>query len=237
MSQGEDLETGALVPGSQLMNRYDQLLAAVEASKIGVWEWNAVTGETSFNDMWYRMLGLEPGELPEHVDSWVDLVHPEDRERTFADLEAYLKGENEGYLNVHRLRHKAGHWVWVRDCGLTTLETDEGSPHILIGTHVDVSELKEIETRLREAVERAEASERAKNRFLANMSHELRTPMTGILGLAELLLDGSLTPDDQAHMETLHSSAQALHRLLNDLLELTLLESGPTAFLSEPFCW
>jgi len=167
-------EEAALVTGSHIVNRYDQLLAALQSSQIGVWEWNAITGETSFNDMWYRMLGLEPGELPEHVDSWADLVHPDDKAQTFADLEAYLSGETDTYLNIHRLRHKQGNWVWVRDSGLTTQLTADGKPHILIGTHVDVTALKATEERLISAVAVAEESEQSKNRFLAKLSHELQ---------------------------------------------------------------
>ena len=140
--------THILVEGSEITSRTEQLLAAMEYSQIATWEWNALTGETSFNDMWYRLVGLEPGALPERLSSWSELVHPDDQERVVKDMDDYLKGRTSRYLSVHRRRHGDGRWIWIRDCGIATRRTSDGRPWVLIGTLVDVTTLKELEAEI-----------------------------------------------------------------------------------------
>ena len=87
-------------------------------------------------------------------------------------------------------------------------------------------ERKEVEERLREAVERAEGASAAKSLFLANMSHEIRTPLTGLLGMASLLLREDLGPQQHDYVETLNQSGRALLGILNDILDLSKVEAG-----------
>ena len=99
----------------------------------------------------------------------------------------------------------------------------------LIGAQVvarDITERKKFEAELLKAKEIAEESELAKEKFLANMSHEIRTPMNAIYGLANILMDKSLSDEDRESVRAINHSANNLIRIINDILDFSKIESG-----------
>jgi PAS domain S-box-containing protein len=111
----------------------------------------------------------------------------------------------------------------------------EGRAPFSLAICQDVTQQKHDAAALRQALEAAEASNRAKSQFLANMSHEIRTPMNGVVGVADALSGTPLTAPQREMVSIIQSSAKALNRLLSDVLDLARVEAGRLDINCEPF--
>ena len=95
-----------------------------------------------------------------------------------------------------------------------------------VGMWTDITEIKEVHRQLEEETERAQAASVAKSEFLAIASHELRTPMNGVLGMAGLLLRSAMPEEQKRRVEVIKQSGESLLGLLNEILDISKIESG-----------
>jgi PAS domain S-box-containing protein len=180
----------------------------------------------------HAITGIPEDEWVANADSWVEALHPDDREDVLGRYLAALTAE-EPWSDEYRMRTRDGRTIWVHD-ETTLIHDDEGRHAMLLGVMSDITErklaehaLRESEQREREAAERLRALDDMKNTFLAAVSHELRSPLTAILGLALTLERSEMIEADRNDLlERLAANARKLDRLLKDLLDIDRLNRG-----------
>ncbi len=124
------------------IQRFEYIL---EGAGLGAWDWRLDTNEVYFDRRWCQMIGIDFETVPHALDTWQSLVHPEDLDQCFIDINRYLRGETPVYENIHRMRHADGHWVWILDRGRIAEFDKDGKPFRFIGTHFDITRMKELE--------------------------------------------------------------------------------------------
>ena len=168
---------------------------------------------------------------------WVEAIHPEDRAHTL-DAWRYAVETRSSYEVEHRVRRNDGAWRYMEAHAVPILSED-GTVAEWIGTHADVTERKEAEEAMQVARDEAEEANRAKSTFIANMSHELRTPLSAIIGYSEMLqeeVEDSGDPDGLGgDIRKIEDNARHLLSLINDVLDLSKIESGKMEVFAETF--
>lgn len=128
----------------------ERLQDIIEGTRVGTWEWNVQTGEATLNERWAEIIGYRLEELaPASIDTWKQVTHPDDLAKSMDLLDRHFSGEIDYYDIEARMRHKDGHWVWVLDRGKLISRTTDGAPLLMVGTHADITGLKEAEEHLR----------------------------------------------------------------------------------------
>jgi len=170
------------------------------------------------NPAWEQTLGWSTDDM--HGMSAYELIHPEDVEATRrASWQLESSGVLRGFRN--RLRHRNGEYRWV-----SWNAYFDPDARLVYGLARDVTAEMDLERHLIDAKERSDSANEAKTQFLAMMSHELRTPLNPIIGYSQLLLEELRNPDQREMIEAIQGAGEHLLRIINDLLNLSKIESG-----------
>ncbi|WP_343632821.1 CHASE3 domain-containing protein [Fluviicola sp.] len=116
----------------------------------------------------------------------------------------------------------------------THIADEEGNIEFAIAVFEDITSVKEAENELRKAKKQAEESSELKEMFLANMSHEIRTPMNAVIGFTDLLLKRNLNEEEMGYVRIIKTSGENLLRIINDVLDISKIESGLMTFEIHP---
>ncbi|HYV94860.1 MAG TPA: PAS domain S-box protein [Chitinophagales bacterium] len=342
--------------------RSSQLLlnAAVEGTNVGIWEWNLITNQVTFNEAWRKLRGLKENTAPILFEDWKKTIYREDLPAVLEELRNHLYGLTPMYQHNYRIKMPSGEMLVFETRG-KLVHDEKNLPVRIVGTIIDITERQQMEDALREreaqlstlienreesiwSVDRekrlirfnttfannfkefnnielqqgmqiteylpekvalmwnewydkaldgesfqevdrydnngqeifveyslnpikinegkilgvsvlgrditrqkyyeqsleeaknaAEEASRTKSQFLANISHEIRTPMNGIIGFTDLLLQSKVNRKQKEYLEIVHHSADSLLRLINDLLDISKIESGKLSLINREF--
>lgn len=205
---------------------------AVEESSIYPWQYNVRTATFTFPVGFLSRFGFE-GNTTTILRKDLELsIYPDDREPAHMLFDQALKGEKQNIRISFRQRNGGGEYEWweYRTSVLSGLTSDE--PYSILGVCQSIQRYKTTEQQLMAARDKALEADKLKSAFLANMSHEIRTPLNAIVGFSDLLTDtsGFTTEEVKQFIATINKNCGLLLALINDILDLSRIESGSMDF-------
>lgn len=214
---------------AKLADSEEQLRLAVEATGLGLFDRDLLTGELRWSARTKAIFGLPP-DAPITVERYLAMIHPDDRLRVLAAIDGALDFEAPGRYDVeYRCLWDDGTTRWVHSRGQAVFEGHgaDRRPVRFVGTLQDVTARKEAEAQLKEAKEAAETANLAKDRFLAALSHELRTPLAPVVTAVALMeMTPDLPPEVKDYLGMIRRNIALETRLIDDLLDLSRVISG-----------
>jgi PAS domain S-box-containing protein len=237
-----------------LREKESLLAEAQQVAHLGNWNLDLSSGKAVWSDEEYRLLGHHPGSVEPGAESFMQAVHPDDRDAVWGAMQRAMDpSQHASYHIEHRVVGTAGERI-VEERGHVTFN-DQGQPVRMFGITMDITERKRAEASLQRlndelearvemrtmeltaAKDEAERASLAKSDFLSRMSHELRTPMNAILGFSQLLQSDPGHPlaevQSDSVQEILHAGGHLLD-LINEVLDLARIESGKFTVSQEP---
>ena len=219
-----------------------RLRFTLEAAAIGDWDLDLSTGQVQRSLRHDRCFGYDTLQPDWTFDSFLEHVHPEHRDDVARSLNVAITGVRPWHVECRVIWPDGSvHWISVHG----KVQTDDTAVRRMLGIVTEVTEQRLAED-IRLKAQRLEAenrqiqeASRLKSQFLANMSHELRTPLNAVIGFADLLQSGTVPADTPKHGQFLGhiaSSGRHLLQLINDVLDLSKVESGKFEFFPEALC-
>lgn len=194
----------------------------------GIWYWDLERPENAFiSPRFWKVCGYDPATRGHAASDWQNQIHPDDRISVLKELSATCDNSGRHFDREVRFLHKNGSTVWMRCHGLV-IGNDDGKPVRLLGTHTDISALKESQDALLESDTRLEISIRELEQFAYVTSHDLKQPLRIAASFAELLAKnyrGKLDDKADQYIDYILNEARYMQQLLDDLLKLSRIDT------------
>ncbi|PPT05199.1 Circadian input kinase A [Geitlerinema sp. FC II] len=137
----------------QLRKSEERWQLALQGNNDGIWDLDFRTGEVFVSERCREMVGYRESELPNRLEAWTDLIHPDEREAVLGAFQDHLNGQTDCYSVEYRRRCRDGSYKWILDRG-KALWDEAGNPVRMVGSHTDITERKQAEEKLRKSEER-----------------------------------------------------------------------------------
>ncbi len=160
----------------------ERLQRTVNASKVGLWEWDLFLNTVHYSPECKRQLGFADGEIGDELREWISRLHPEDRGRAIAFAEQQIDKPGSDYRQEFRLRHKDGSYRSILAQGAFLVD-DEGRSIRLSGTHIDVTDQKRLEERIQQSQKMESVG-----RLAGGIAHDFNNLLSVIIGYADLAM-------------------------------------------------
>ena len=130
---------------AELFNSEERFALAMRGASDGLWDWDLETDEVYYSPRWKSMLGYGEHELENNLSTWASMVHIDDKDFVLKDVQKFLSGEVDTFEVEMRMRHKAGHDVFIRSRAFKVSRGENNETVRLVGTHVDITRQKKAE--------------------------------------------------------------------------------------------
>jgi|GEM_PF-2910604 PAS domain S-box-containing protein len=130
----------------------ERLNLALRCAELGAWDLNLRTGVMVVEDRWAKVIGYQPDELlPFTAEKYFELLHPDDREESISLFSGWSKGKNPSGSGEVRLRHKDGHWVWIRSHWQVFWSPEKEPELMVVGVHQNITDKVKKDEAIRQA--------------------------------------------------------------------------------------
>jgi len=200
----------------------ERLRLALEAGKIGVWDWNIPQDILTWTENVYTSHGVSPKNFPLTFANYIKMVHPDDTDRVKKAIKESLNG-NVPYKIEFRIIRPDGNIRWVSTSAIISRDK-KGKAFRMLGATIDITERKQLD--------------QEKSDFLSMASHELKTPLTSMKIFIDLLQankDNYVTEKQKYYISRIRDQADRLNELTRDLLDVSRIETGKLKLNKETF--
>lgn len=200
----------------------------LKAMGLSTWHINTESGQLFFDkDFREKRSETVTGKDGDSFGENATLLVEEDSERVTNHLAALCSGRTEEYHEQYRVRVPHSSKTYWEESYATIADRDiEGKPLLIVGTTQRIDERKDLENALKNALSKAEESDRLKSAFIANMSHEIRTPLNAIIGFTSVLPDIDGKEERQELINLIQENNQKLLRIIDDVMNISKIEAG-----------